>query len=133
MFVTLEASVELDALRALRPAPSAWGLLVGHRRGSRIFVERIFPAATGAALPPHSGLDELDRLFGRKVVGVFAVRPGAALMKSLLGPYLYRRVLLDVRFSRDKIVLKPFLVEFDRAFYLAPIALEAGPKGVAHE
>ena len=50
-------------------------------------------------------------------------------MKSLLGPYLYRRVLLDVRFSRDKIVLKPFLVDFDRAFYLAPVALEAGPKG----
>lgn len=131
--ITREAAAGLDALRVLRPGPSAWGLLVGHRRGPRVFVERIFPAPAGAALPPHSGLDELDRLFGRKVVGVFAVRPGAALMKSLLGPYLYQRVLLDVRFSRDETVMKPFLVEFDRAFYLAPVALEAGPKGVAHE
>jgi hypothetical protein len=133
VFVTREASVELDALRVLRPAPSAWGLLIGHRRGPRVFVERTFPAAAGTVVPPHGGLDELDRLFGRKVVGVFAVRPGAPLMKSLLGPYLCGRVLLDVRFSRDKTVLKPFLIEFDRAFFLAPVPLKAGPKGVAHE
>ncbi|MGA2534201.1 MAG: hypothetical protein ABSG19_14335 [Candidatus Aminicenantales bacterium] len=133
VFVTRKASAELDALRILRPAPSAWGLLIGHRRGPRFFVERIFPAADGAVLPPHGGLDELDRLFGRKVVGVFAVRPGAALMKSLLGPYLCGRVLLDVRFSRGKTLLKPFLVEFDRTFFLAPVPLEAGPKGVFYE
>ena len=130
--ITREAAAGIDALRILRPEPSTWGLLIGHRRGPRIFVERIFPAAAGAVFPPHSGLDELDRLFGRKVVGFFAVRPGAALMKSLLGPYLYGRVLLDVRFSREKAVLKPFLVEFDRAFFLAPVPLEAGPKGVVH-
>jgi hypothetical protein len=133
VLITREASVDLDALKILRPAPSAWGLLIGHRRGPRIFVERLFPAAAGAVLPPHGGLDELDRLFGRKVVGIFAVRPGAALMKSLLGPYLYGRVLLNVRFSRDMTFLKPFLVEFDRAFILAPVRLEAGPKGVIHE
>ncbi|MGZ4886967.1 MAG: hypothetical protein ACXVJK_04425 [Candidatus Aminicenantales bacterium] len=133
VFVTREASVELDALRILRPAPSAWGLLIGHRRGPRFFVEKIFPAADGAVLPPHGGLDELDRRFGRKVVGVFAVRPGAALIKSLLGPYLYGRVLINVRFSRGKTLLKPFLVEFDRTFFLAPVPLEAGPKGVFYE
>lgn len=133
VFITREASAGLDALRVLHPAPSAWGLLIGQRRGPRFFVERIFPAAAGAVLPPPSGLDELDRLFGRKVIGFFAVRPGAALKKSLLGPYFFGRVLLDVRFSRDKTVLKPFLVEFNRAFVLAPVPLDYGPKGVAHE
>jgi len=133
VFITREVSAELDALKILRPAASAWGLLIGHRRGPRFFVERIFPAGAGAVLPPHSGLEELDRLFGRKLVGVFAVRAGAALKESLLGPYFYGRILLDVRFSRDKTVLKPFLVEFDGVFTLAPIPLEYGPKGVVHE
>lgn len=133
MFVTREASVDLDALKILRPAPPAWGLLIGHRRGPRIFVERIFPAAAGAVLPPPAGLDELDRLFGRRVVGFFAVRPGAALKKSLLGPYFYGRVLLEVRFSRDRTVAKPFLIEFDRVFTLALIPLEYGSKGVVRE
>ncbi len=129
VFISREASVDLDALKIMRPEPSAWGLLIGHRRGPRFFVERIFPAAAGAVLPPPGGLDELDRLFGRKVVGFFAVRPGAALKKSLLGPYFYGRVLLDVHFSRGGPVLRAFVVEFDRTFFLAPVPLEPGPKG----
>jgi hypothetical protein len=96
-------------------------------------VERIFPAAAGAVLPPPGGLDELDRLFGRKVIGFFAVRPGATLRKSLLGPYFYGRVFLDVRFSQGKTALKPFLVEFNRVFFLAPVPLAAGPKEDVHE
>lgn len=133
VFVTRKASVDLDALRILRPAPSAWGLLIGHRRGPRFFVERIFPAPAGAVLPPPGDLDDLDRRLGRKVIGFFTFRPGAALKKTFLGPYFYGRVLLEVRFSRDKTVAKPFLVEFDRAFILAPVPLEYGPKGEAHE
>jgi hypothetical protein len=133
VLITREASAGLDALRVLRPAPSAWGLLIGHRRGPRFFVERIFPAAAGAVLPPPGGLDELDRLFGRKVIGLFAVRPGATLRKSLLGPYFYGRVFLDVRFSQGKTALKPFLVEFNRVFFLAPVPLAAGPKEDVHE
>lgn len=133
MLITWEASAGLDALRVLRPAPSAWGLLVGHRRGPRFFVESIFPAAAGAGLPSQGEIDELDRLFGRRVIGFFAVRPGAALKRSLLGPYFYGRVLLDVRISRDKTVAKPFIIEFDRVFTLAPIPLEYGSKGVVRE
>ena len=133
VLITRRVSAELDALKIFRPAPSAWGLLIGHRRGPRIVVESIFPAAAGAALPPPGPLDDLDRRFGGKVIGFFAVRPGAALKKSLLGPYFYGRVLLEVHFSRGGILLKAFAVEFDGAFFLAPVPLESGPKGEAHE
>lgn len=133
MLITRGVSAELDALKILRPAPPAWGLLIGHRRGPRIFAERIFPAAAGAVLPPPGELEDLERRLGGKVIGFFAVRPGTALKKSLLGPYFYGRVLLEVRFSRGGPVLKAFAVEFDGAFFLAPVPLESGPKGEAHE
>jgi hypothetical protein len=133
VFITREASDNLKALKVLRPGPSAWGFLIGHKRGCRFFVEQVFPAGAGAGLPPPGGLDELDRLLGRRVIGLFAVRPAAALKKSLLGPYFYGRLFLDVRLSKRELGLRPFVVEFDRVFFLAPVPLKTGPKGEDHE
>jgi hypothetical protein len=131
VFITRDASLDIKALSVLRPGPPAWGFLVGHKRGHRVFVERLFPACSAALPPPAERLDELDRLLGRRVVGLFAVRPGAGLKKSLLGPYFYGRVFLDVRFPKSGPVVRPFVVEFDRAFFLAPVGLLPGPKGGA--
>jgi hypothetical protein len=131
VLVTREASAQIKALEALRPASSAWGFLVGHKRARRFFVEGLFPACGAALPPPPEKLDELDRLLGRRVIGIFAVRPGAALTKSVVGPYFYGRLFFIFRFSKKGPELKPFVVEHGRAFVLAPVALAHGPKGGA--
>ena len=129
-FLTAEAAADIDVLNRLRPAASAWGFLVGHRRGPRVVVERLVPAAAGAGLPPPGELDGIDRDLGRKVVGLFAVRPSAAFRRSAAGPYFYGRLLFDVRPSRKgPAAVKPFVVEFDGKFLLAPVALRRGGKG----
>jgi hypothetical protein len=133
VFITREASVDVKVLAVLRPLPSAWGFLVGHRRGPRFFVERLLPACGTAFPPPPERLDELDRLLGRKIIGIFAVRPGGVLTKSVLGPYFYGRLFLDVRFSKKGSAVRPFVVEFARKFFLAPVPLEPIQKGVRHE
>ena len=128
-FITREAAADLEVLNRLRPAPPAWGFLIGHKRGPRVFVERLFPAGAGSVLPSPGELDEIDRGFGRKVVGLFAVRPSAAFRKSVAGPYFYGRLVLEVRPARKGVALRSFVVEFDRKFVLAPVALRHGRKG----
>jgi hypothetical protein len=131
VFITREASAQIKALKALRPASSAWGFLVGHKRARRFFVEALFPACGAALPPPPERLDEFDRLLGRKVIGIFAVRPGAALIRSVVGPYFYGRLFLNLRFSKKGPEVRPSVIEYGRTFVLAPVALAPGPKGGA--
>lgn len=128
-FITAEAAADLEVLNRLRPRPNTWGFLVGHARGPRVFVERLFTAGAGAGLPSPAELDAIDLALGRRMVGLFAVRPSAAFRKSVLGPYFYGRLVLDVRPSRKAPVLKPLAVEFDGKFRLAPVALRRDRKG----
>jgi hypothetical protein len=128
-FITREAAADIDALGILRTGPGAWGFLVGHKRGRRVFVERLFPAGSGAVPPPAERLDELDRRLAGRIVGLFAVRPGAAWKKAVLEPHFYGRLFLDLRLSKKGPCARPYVVEFDRRFFLAPVLLGSGPKG----
>jgi len=113
----------------LRPKPSAWGLLIGHRRGHRVFVERFLPGGAGAGLPEPERLDEIDRGLGRRLVGFYAIRPAAALERKLLAPYFCGRLFLDIRSAKSGPLIKPYVVRFDRVFSFDPVGLMAGPKG----
>ncbi len=128
-FLTAEAAADLEVLNRLRPAPGAWGFLVGHRTGPCVYVERLFPAGAGAAIPPPGELDAIDRGLGRGMVGLFAVRPTAAFRKTAAGPYFYGRLVLDIRPSPRGPVVRSFVVEFDGRFRFAPVALRRGRKG----
>lgn len=127
--MTGEAAADLEVLNRLRPAPNTWGFLIGHTRGPRILVERLFTAGAGAVLPSPAELDAIDRGLGRRMVGLFAVRPTAAFRKAAAGPYFYGRLFFDIRPSMKAPLLKPFVVDFNGRFVLAPVAPERGRKG----
>jgi hypothetical protein len=131
--ITGDAAADLKALNALRPKTGSWGLVIGHQRGFRFFVERIFFPGAGAPLPSLESLEELGALWNGGIVGLLAVRPDAAFKRFLLGPYFFGRLYLDVRLSRVGPVPKAYVVEFDRVFYLSPVPLEYGPERGNHE
>jgi hypothetical protein len=133
VFITPEARRELEALRAVRPRPSAWGVLIGHKRGFRFIVEKVFPAAGAAAAPSERLVRELDRVWSGRVIGLFAVRPGAAFKKAVLGPAWYGKLVLDLGLSARKQSVRPFVVEFERRFFLALVTLAPAVKAKAHE
>jgi hypothetical protein len=132
VFITPGASIDVRAAILLRPALSSWGLLLGHRRGHRVFVERLFSAGPGP-VPPVGRLEELDRLFGRRTVGLYAVRPASSLKRAVLSPYFCGRIFLDIRPLKRGPNLKSFVVEFDGKFRLDPIKVGTGPRERTHE
>ena len=132
VLITRVALLELKALNALKPRPRFWGLLIGHKRGFRFIVERIFPAGEAASRPSAEGFEALDRLSEGRIIGVFAVRPGVSLRRTFLDPFFYGKLFLDVSLGGKGPCVKSYVVEYDRAFFFLPVPLEPGSKGGTH-
>jgi hypothetical protein len=133
VLLTPEAMREVEALRVVRPAASTWGFLVGHKRGHRFIVEKVFPAGSGRTLPDKQIISGLDGIWPGGVVGLFAVRPGAAFRKAVLGPAWYGKLVLSLGLTSRRPTFRPFVIEFDRIFALRPVALAEAGKAKAHE
>jgi hypothetical protein len=133
VFITPEARREIEALRVVRPAASTWGFLIGHKRGFRFIVEKVFPAGNGRALPDERALAGLDRIWPGGVIGLFAIRLSAPVKKAVLGPMFYGKLVLDLGFNARKESVRPFVVKFERIFFLAPVPLAPAVKTKAHE
>jgi len=127
MDVYLEAEAEsgLRAEALISPPASRRGVLLGHRRGPRYFVSRVFPLG-GRAFPEAARLRELDRLFGGRIIGYYAALAPSAGPESVLGPAACGRVFLRVRGGAGrgrKLELKPAVIDYDGRFRLFPISL----------
>ena len=70
VYIGAEAAAALAAEALTSSGPSLRGLLLGHRRGPRYFVERAFPLR-GKAFPAETRFRELDRAFGGRVIGFY--------------------------------------------------------------
>jgi hypothetical protein len=133
VFITPEARREIEAMRVARPAASAWGFLVGHKRGFRFIVEKAFPAGSGRALPSERVLAGLDRIWPGGVIGLFAVRLSAAFKKAVLGPAWYGKLVLGLGSNARKQSVRLFTVEFEKEFFLASAPLAPAMKAKARE
>ncbi len=128
VLITPAARLEIEALKVLRPEPSTWALLIGHKRGFRFVVEQVFPAGTGRRLPDERGLAGLETIWPGRVIGLLAVRPGAELKKSILGPAWYGKLVLLATGPAGEPALRPFAVEFERKFFLDPVPFAPAAK-----
>ena len=128
-----EARREIDALRAFRPRPGTWGVVVGHRRGPRFIVEKVAAAGNPGTVPDERSLAGVEKVWPGRIIGIVVVRPDAAFKKALLGPAWYGKLVLQLAGSLKAPALRPHVVEFERKFFLDPIALAAAAKEEAHE
>jgi hypothetical protein len=133
VLITPEARREIEALRIVRPGPATWGALIGHKRGPRFIVEKVFQAGSGRVLPNGQILAELDRVWPGRVIGLFAIRPGTAFKKAVLGPAWYDKLIIHMSLSAKTPGIRPFRVEFERNFFLVRISLVTPGKAKAYE
>jgi hypothetical protein len=133
VLITPEARKEIEALAAFRPKTGAWGVLVGHRRGPRIIVEKIAAGGSPGTAPDGRALAGFDGIWPGRIVGLVAVRPGAAFRRAVLGPAWYGKAVLTVAGRVPASVLRPHIVEFDRRFFLDPVRLAPAGKEKTHE
>lgn len=107
-----------------RPA----GLLLGHRRGGRFFVEKIYPCSFGP-FPSTQKYQALDGIFDGKIIGFYSSGRSAAAAAGKLPPFSYNKLYLEFDLHPKKgLILRPAVVEYSDSFCLAPAALAARPK-----
>jgi hypothetical protein len=124
-YLAAEALQAFGALSAVSPGKGVFGFLLGHKRGRRYFVEKIFPAPSGFQ-PTLQNLVRLDRLFADKIIGFFASGSRRRdVEEQLKQPYAAGRLYLDVRFRKDPRSpgFKSYAIDFDGRFRFEPLAL----------
>lgn len=131
-FLCGEARGEIRALGLLRADRRPKGLLLGHRRARRIYVERIFPWTEDFASLPRR-LPELENTLGESAVGVFAFGLTGKDRKAVLGPDFFGKLVLDIPAGLKKAgVARAFTVEFNGAFFLSPVPVAGDTLGGRH-
>jgi len=128
VYLTEEAWQHLRAQALESPRRKARGLLLGHRRGGRFFIERIYPCAF-RLFPAAQKYWALDGVFEGKIIGFYSSGRLARTGAGEFPPFAYNKVYLEFDSHPDKgLVLKPAIVEYSEDFHLVPVAMAARPK-----
>ena len=132
VFLAEEARLFLAGLNAGPARSRPRGLLLGHIRGPRFFVEQVFPAAQGFAFR-SAEVRRLDALFGDRVLGFFAFDAPPSLRRRLLRPEAVGRLLVSLaaRSGREP-AATAHLVDFDGRFKLVRLPLARVPEVRGH-
>lgn len=121
-YLSRDAYQSLEALNLIAPHVSPDGLLIGHKRGHRYFVEKVFPALKGFSSFPQSYFD-LDQLFEGKLIGFFTLNPEEKKMKKILAPFAYGKLFLKIDLENKRITIQSFIIDYEEEFFLSPIRL----------
>jgi hypothetical protein len=128
VYLSKEAWQHLRAQTLESPRRSACGLLLGHRRGGRFFVERVYPCLSGP-FPSARKYRVLDGIFEGKIIGFYSSARRARPAAGKLPPFSYNKLYLEFDPHPEKgLILRPAVVEYSDSFYLVPADLAARPK-----
>ncbi len=127
-FLSGEASQSLEAISlAFRGLP-VFGVLIGHKRDHRIIVEKALPAP-GRSPMTSELFFELDELFEGRIVGFFGQRASRGVVKSILCPFGFGKLYLEIRpGARKGAGRRSFVVDHEKVFCLRPVPLRTDKK-----
>jgi len=122
-FLTIEAQQTLRAVKAISPRRNAAGILIGHKRGRRFFVEKVFPVPRGFQ-PSLKNLEVLDAVFEGRIIGFFRINPGEKGERAFLQPFACGKLFLAIESrSSAESVLIGYLIDYDGRYVLEQIPL----------
>ena len=128
VYLSEEARQHLQAQALESARRGARGLLLGHRRGGRFFVERIYPCSFGD-FPSDRDYWALDGIFEGKIIGFYTGGRRAWPAGGKFPPFTFNKLCLKFDADPKKgLVLSPAVVEYSDSFKLVPVALAAQAK-----
>lgn len=122
-YLSQEAYQSLAALILISSSSNSDGLLIGHKRGHRFFVEKIFPSLPGF-FPSLKKYHELDQLFNGKLLGFFSFKPDEKKIKKILAPFACGKLFLEINLiQQKKVAIKSYVIDYENDFFLLPVKL----------
>lgn len=110
--------------------PNQDGILIGHKRGHRFFVEKVFPTKKGF----YSSLENyfaLDEHFGGRLIGFFTYEADEKKKSKILLPFAHGQLFLDIRLTqKKKMTIKSYVIDYKKDFFLSPVDLKLPKSGV---
>lgn len=123
-YLSREARQTLEALSLVSSNQNSDGFLIGHKRGHRLFVEKILPSMKGF-FPSLKKYHELDELYEGQLLGFFSFRPDEKKINKLLAPHAYGKLFLEIYPNPQKrLKIKSYVVDYEKDFFLSPIKLK---------
>lgn len=124
-YLSREAHQALEALILIHSSQTWEGLLIGHKRGHRYFVEKVFPFRSLSNSSAKKYFD-LDQIFNGKLIGFCGFNLSQRKIKKVLAPFAYGKLVLQVSLtSGKKMAIKSFIIDYKEKFFLSPIQLKA--------
>jgi hypothetical protein len=129
VYVAAEALLFLKAQALASAKGKRSGILLGHIRGPRFFVETIYPCPeTDYAV--EAGFWSLQKMFSHRIIGFYSSRSDRRAASRLFRPFACGKLFLRLRImSRNRLSMQPAVIEFNGGFYLHPTRLSPAPRG----
>jgi hypothetical protein len=125
VYLSDEALESFTALRLALSVTKTDGVLIGHRRGQMFFVERILPYCRGL-FPSEDMLLSLFKLLNNRMLGFYSFHADQKKIKKILAPLHYGRLFLEIENDeKGQMVIKPFVIEHEKDFFLSPIKFKS--------
>ena len=122
-YLSHEACQSLNVINLISSSSISDGLLIGHKRGHRFFVEKTLPSLPGF-FPSLKKYHELDQLFNGKLLGFFSFNPDEKKIKKILAPFACGKLFLEISSSQQKkMTIKSYVIDYENEFFLLPVGL----------
>lgn len=122
-YLSQETYQSLNVINLISSSSISEGLLIGHKRGHRFFVEKILPSLQGF-FPSLKKYYELDQFFNGKLLGFFSFNPDKKKIKKILAPFACGKLFLEISSNQQKkMTIKSYVIDYENEFFLLPVGL----------
>ena len=123
VYLSDEASSFLQALNTVKGAQD--GFLLGHIRGHRFFIEKIFPTQKGFFSSKEHFL-VLNQNLENRVIGFFSFNPDEQKAQKILTPLTQGKLYLSIHSEGDATLdIRSYRIDYKDRFFLSPIRLKS--------
>lgn len=128
VYLTREALLYLEGQALDSKTTARGGLLLGHKRGQRFYVEKAFPCRPSFFLS-LANFWALDRHFQGKIIGFYSLCNQDEKRTRFLQPFACGKLYLELKPGPKKTKFRPSVIDYDKRFYLRPVKILAERRG----